>query len=109
MLNIVGEADEECFAFDQGLKNPLVESTKEYYDCESVSFLTENTFVDYMKKCSQRLREEESRIVRCLNEKLSEPLMTAVQKSLIENHIERFNEEFEVLLKDYRVEGKSVN
>jgi len=47
---------------------PLIKATEEYYTADSEAFLQSNTVSDYLKKVEERLREEEDRVERYLNE-----------------------------------------
>ena len=47
---------------------PFINATEKYYTVESDAFLQSNTLSDYLKKAEERLREEEDRVERYLND-----------------------------------------
>jgi cullin 1 len=82
----------ECF------EEIFLESSENYYARESIDFLSENQFTDYMKRVEQRLNEEQKRVKTYLHESTSEKLSKTCDKVFIEQRLEQFQTEFQNLL-----------
>lgn len=79
---------------------PFLEVTEKYYKQESEAFLAENTVAEYLKKAEERLREEEDRVERYLNNNTRKGLISKCEQVLIREHSQRMWESFQELL-DY--------
>jgi len=90
--------------YKEHFSNKFIEETREYYQVESQEFLQQNSVTEYMRKCEQRLAEENKRVKTYLNETTKAELDACVEKQLIENHLELFYTEFQNLLNDNKNE-----
>ncbi|EPS98422.1 hypothetical protein FOMPIDRAFT_1024606 [Fomitopsis schrenkii] len=79
---------------------PFLEVTEKYYKQESEAFLAENTVAEYLKKAEERLREEEDRVERYLNNNTRKGLVSKCEQVLIRDHSVRMWDNFQELL-DY--------
>ncbi|KAL1736658.1 Cullin [Schizophyllum commune] len=81
-------------------ETPFLADTEKYYKTESDTFLAQNSISDYLKKAEERLREEEDRVERYLNNQTRKPLVAKCEHALIREHSELMWESFQQLL-DY--------
>ncbi|KZT64949.1 Cullin-domain-containing protein [Daedalea quercina L-15889] len=86
--------------YKEHFEAPFLEVTEKYYKQESKAFLSENTVAEYLKKAEERLREEEDRVERYLNNNTRKGLISKCEHVLIREHAERMWENFQELL-DY--------
>ncbi|KAH9841849.1 Cullin-domain-containing protein [Rhodofomes roseus] len=86
--------------YKEHFEAPFLEATEKYYKQESEAFLAENTVAEYLKKAEERLREEEDRVERYLNNNTRKGLISKCEHVLIREHAELMWENFQELL-DY--------
>ncbi|VVT56546.1 uncharacterized protein SAPINGB_P005144 [Magnusiomyces paraingens] len=80
----------------------FIESTAAYYSKESSEFLQTMGVVEYLKKASDRLREESGRITMYLRPESEEILRSTCVQVLVSSHSEEIQEQFFPLLKGDR-------
>ncbi|KAK7469113.1 ubiquitin ligase (cullin) of SCF [Stygiomarasmius scandens] len=86
--------------YKEHFEAPFIEATEKYYKKESESFLAEYTVSEYLKKAEERLKEEEDRVDRYLNQQTRKTLISKCEHVLIREHAELMWENFQHLL-DY--------
>ncbi|GEQ72304.1 hypothetical protein JCM33374_g5991 [Metschnikowia sp. JCM 33374] len=82
----------------------FIEKTIEYYRKESENFLSQNSVVDYMIKCENRLAEEISRSNNYLEERSKRVLLETMHSVLIKNHAQEMYDQFIKLLERNEIE-----
>lgn len=85
-------------------EQPFIAATKEYYQAESKQFVAENSVVEYMKKATARLTEEEERVNTYLHQDIAVNLKRTCNEALIADHSALLREEFQVLIDNDREE-----
>ncbi|KAH8172823.1 cullin family protein [Sarocladium implicatum] len=85
-------------------EQPFIAATKEYYQAESKQFVAENSVVEYMKKATARLAEEEERVNTYLHQDIAVNLKRTCNEALIADHSALLREEFQVLIDNDREE-----
>ncbi|KAI0132718.1 Cullin family protein [Xylariales sp. AK1849] len=83
-------------------EKPFLAATKDYYETESREFVAENSVVEYMKKATARLTEEEERVRMYLHNDIAVPLKKTCNQALIGDHSGILRDEFQVLLDNDR-------
>eukprot|EP00127_Corallochytrium_limacisporum_P004999 Clim_evm22s196 gene=Clim_evmTU22s196 len=78
----------------------LLEETRKYYEAERDDFIDSNPVTEYMKKVEARLEEEQRRVQILLHPSTEEKLLKACKDVLISERIEKFYDEFKVLLEN---------
>ncbi|THV05232.1 Cullin-domain-containing protein [Dendrothele bispora CBS 962.96] len=86
--------------YKEHFEAPFIEATEKYYKKESESFLAAYSVSEYLKKAEERLKEEEDRVDRYLNQQTRKTLITKCEHVLIREHAELMWENFQTLL-DY--------
>ena len=104
MLLELGQADSSN-VYELAFEGIFLGSTQEFYRTESLSYLSQNTATDYVKKAMKRLEEEKERASALALPMTTEgPLQRIVETELIERHartlVEMENSGFAALLKD---------
>lgn len=82
----------------------FIEKTMEYYRKESDAFLSNNSVVDYMIKCENRLAEEISRSNNYLEERSKRVLLETMHLVLIKQHAQDMYDQFIKLLERNEIE-----
>lgn len=85
-------------------EQPFIAATREYYQAESKQFVAENSVVEYMKKATARLAEEEERVNTYLHQDIAVSLKRTCNEALIADHSALLREEFQVLIDNDREE-----
>jgi cullin 1 len=85
-------------------EQPFIAATREYYQAESKQFVSENSVVEYMKKATARLAEEEERVNTYLHQDIAVSLKRTCNEALIADHSALLREEFQVLIDNDREE-----
>ena len=93
------------FFYKDNFEDDFIKETEDFYMKESEQFIREHSFTDYMIKSETRFEEEKSRVAKYLHNQTERPLIKACEKILIETHIDRFYQEYTVLLRDHKIEG----
>ena len=103
MLLELGQTDGSNI-YERDFEDIFLGATQEFYRLESLSYLSKNTASDYIIKAETRLEEERERANRCFAPTTEAPLLSIVEKELIERHaktlVEMENSGFSALLKD---------
>jgi len=104
MLLELGQADYSN-VYERDFETQFLASTQEFYRQESLTYLSENTAIDYVAKATARIDEEKDRAVALSLPSTTEAQLHAmVQKELIERHartlVDMENSGFAALLKD---------
>ncbi|PCH40016.1 Cullin-domain-containing protein [Wolfiporia cocos MD-104 SS10] len=86
--------------YKEHFEAPFLDATEKYYRQESETFLASNTVAEYLKKAEERLKEEEDRVERYLNNNTRKGLISKCEHVLIREHSELMWENFQELL-DY--------
>ncbi|KAF5369550.1 hypothetical protein D9758_002557 [Tetrapyrgos nigripes] len=84
--------------YKEHFETPFIEATDKYYKKESEAFLNEFTVSEYLKKAEERLREEEDRVDRYLNQQTRKTLISKCEHVLIREHAELMWDSFQNLL-----------
>ena len=85
-------------------ENDMVEATKQFYQKESATFLEQNPVTEYVKKVSQWLSDEDSRVERYLHVSTLDRLRHTCENVLIRQKLSLFHAEFSNLLANERAE-----
>jgi cullin 3 len=86
MLLELGQADYSN-VYERDFETQFLGSTQEFYRQESLSYLSQNTAMDYVTKATQRMEEEKDRATALALPNTTETqLHTMVQTELIERH-----------------------
>ena len=103
MLLELGQTDGSNI-YERDFEEIFLGTTQEFYRLESLSYLSRNTASDYVIKAETRLEEERDRANRSLAPTTEAPLLSIVEKELVERHskhlVEMENSGFSALLKD---------
>lgn len=84
--------------YQEHFEAPFIHATEVYYRAESEAFVAANSVTDYLKKCEERLHEEEARIDVYLHASSRKKLIGGCERALITEHIEIMKDEFENML-----------
>ncbi|GMM51941.1 cullin [Starmerella bacillaris] len=79
-------------------EKPFLESTKQFYEAEADTVLSTYGVGEYMHRVSQRLKQEEERVVSYLLPSTLDPLMIVLESTLISDHQEVLTNQFSVLI-----------
>ncbi|TIB72717.1 hypothetical protein E3Q23_03296 [Wallemia mellicola] len=79
-------------------ESPFIHATEIYYKAESEAFVAANSVTDYLKKCEERLAEEEARVDVYLHASSRKRLISACENALVSDHMEIMKDEFVNLL-----------
>lgn len=109
MLLELGQADYSN-VYEKDFENVFLGSTQEFYQLESLSFLSSNSATDYVAKATSRMEEEKERSVALgLPSTTEAPLIKIIETELIERHsrtlVDMERSGFAALLKD---ESKTI-
>ncbi|KAI9714242.1 MAG: hypothetical protein M1828_001173 [Chrysothrix sp. TS-e1954] len=85
-------------------EEPFLRETRSYYQRESSQFLAENSVIEYMKKADARITEEAKNVPLYLLPEITAPLTKTCCTTLIADHAEILQEEFQSLLDNHRIE-----
>lgn len=103
MLLELGQTDGSNI-YERDFETVFLGTTQEFYRLESLDYLSKNTACDYVAKAEARLQEESHRAKRYLANTTEAPLLSIVEKELVERHaktlVEMENSGFAALLKD---------
>lgn len=103
MLLELGQTDGSNI-YERDFEQVFLGTTQEFYNLESLNYLSRNTASDYVLKAEARLEEEKERANRSLAPTTEAPLLSIVEKELVERHaktlVEMENSGFSALLKD---------
>lgn len=86
--------------YKEHFEKEFLQRTDEYYIKESTSFLQDNPVTEYMKKAIARLGEEGHRVETYLHQSTRDELSKTCERTLIKQHVDRLQGEFQVLLTD---------
>ena len=93
------------FFYKENFEDEFIYETEEFYRNESAQFIREHSFTEYMSKAEGRLEEERFRVSLYLHTDTERRLIQACEKVLIEDHIDRYYQEYVALLRDHKTEG----
>ncbi|TIA90432.1 hypothetical protein E3P99_01575 [Wallemia hederae] len=97
-LDEIDSSKQNLEIYQDHFETPFIHATQLYYKTESEAFVAANSVTDYLKKCEERLSEEEARVDVYLHASSRTRLISACEKALISDHIEIMKEEFVNLL-----------
>ena len=87
MLIELGRADYTSAVYQSDFEAEFLGRTQEFYQNESLQFLSQNAAIDYVRKATARLKEETDRAhILGLPATTEGPLTTIMQTELIERH-----------------------
>ncbi|KAG8904450.1 hypothetical protein FRB99_001710 [Tulasnella sp. 403] len=95
------DSDSNKASFDvyrEHFETPFITGTEKYYKQESESFLAENSISEYLKKAEERLKEEEDRVERYMNNITRKTIIGKCEAVLIREHAEAMWDDFQNLL-----------
>ena len=101
-LGIDGQGKLEFYK--EEFERSFLQSTAEYYDQESKSFLSQNNVIDYLGKIEESINYEKELIKQYADNSELE-LLYVCKKSLVENHINELTKPFFDLLSCFRDDG----
>jgi len=85
MLLELGQTDGSNI-YERDFELLFLGTTQEFYRLESLSYLSKNSACDYVAKAEARLQEERHRAKRYLANTTEAPLLSIVEKELVERH-----------------------
>ncbi|KAA8911597.1 hypothetical protein TRICI_003755 [Trichomonascus ciferrii] len=88
--------------YKQFFEQRFLDATRDYYTKESDYFLANHSVIEYIKKASQRIQEENGRIQMLLHPSTETTLMPICDEVLIANHAQIIQDEFYTLLSEDR-------
>lgn len=81
----------------------FLEATRTFYDKEAAHYMAETDVADYLKHVECRLVEENDRVLHYLDPQTKKPLISWVEKQLLEQHIQALlSKGFAVLMTERR-------
>ncbi|XP_075243369.1 cullin-1-like [Convolutriloba macropyga] len=95
------------FFYKDNFEDDFIRETEFFYRAESEKFIREHSFTEYMAKSEARFEEEKFRVSKYLHPQTERPLIKCCEDILITAHIERFYQEYAVLLRDHKVDDLS--
>ena len=96
------------FFYKDNFEDDFIRETEFFYRAESEKFIREHSFTEYMAKSEARFEEEKFRVSKYLHPQTERPLIKCCEDILITAHIERFYQEYAVLLRDHKVDGELI-
>ncbi|XP_063694698.1 cullin-1-like [Bolinopsis microptera] len=98
-LGLKGNAPEaRLLVYSQNFEHHFLAETTSYYTSESMQFLEQNPVPEYLKKAQKRLKDEQERCDKYLNESTRSELEKRCLQVLVEQHLDIFYSEFQNLL-----------
>lgn len=93
--------------YKNGFEEELLHQTEAYYSKESSQFLVSNSVVDYTKKVTTRISQENRRVDQYLHRDTRKELIYRCETVLIKRHLEVLWQEIPQLLKDDKIDGNT--
>jgi len=73
--------------YEEEFEKPFLEMSTQFYQAESVQFMSENNCSEYLKKIERRIREEMDRVRHYLDPQTEPKIKEVVERELIWRHM----------------------
>lgn len=90
----------ELSIYKQAFEEKFIKETRDFYARESSEFLDNSSLIEYMRKIEHRLAEEQKRVGSYLHKSTEETLIPICEEVLIQKHLARFHQEFQLKLEE---------